>query len=1146
MASIYNDDKVLLFGGLHGSNYITDTWVFDLSDNNWTEKKPQTSPSQRAYVSEIAGISGTDNVLLFGGWDTNYKNDTWIYNLTTNTWTDKTPATPNASNNPSSRYHYAMAPISTDDKVVIFGGVSFPSNNETWVYDLSANKWTDNTPVNPTPTNNPSRRHLAGMAPVWGTDKVVMFGGGLYTAPLYSNETWLYDLGSNTWTEIAPMGSSIPSARRACKMASIWGTDQIIMFGGLSDIGTGYLNDTWVFDLSEQLWTEKFPINPENKPCMRSQYAMATVNGTDKVVLFGGRASSSNYFDDTWIYFHFAKIDNGTFISEPHDNGANSSFNVITWDADTPAGTSVRIQLRSAGTKSGLNNTAFIGPDGSESTFYTSTPANIWPGHYGDRWIQYKAYLNSSNFTKTPNLQDITITYNCLPESIIISPVNGSTLNTSKPTFFWIFEDLDSDKQNEFQLLIDDEIGFQNIDYNSNAQNSVNNYWQFPNGTSYLELPDGKYYWKVRTKDSDGDWGLYSAPFKFIIDTGMSSTEIIIPKNNTYYSSIEIIYGIALEEPNGTGLKKVEIQIENLNAELFWNGSAFTTQKCWLIPEGIEIWSYNTGKIKWVSGTTYKIRSRAFDNAGNIETPAQSKSFTFDNDEVIFSNPNPLPTKEFSTGEVEVGITISDNTSGVNVSNIKYSTSINSGETWSSWKSVEGFQNGKIVDIKLNLTFPNGTENRIRWRAYDIAGNGPSYSDEYVINVNIVQEPILPEIQLLAPENNSVIKTTSIELNWDILKLGSKKAKFDIYLDTENPPMDVVQENYTELSLIINDLEDGNTYYWSVIPKIDGQVGTCISGVWSFSVKIPTQMLPKVKLKTPTNGSTIQSILPTLVWELEYVGGEKIDYAVYIGTLPNPGLRMDKVPATHFSINEQLSDNTTYYWYVVPYAGGLTGFSSEVWSFTVKLKDEQIPEFGINLYLNPNPLEIKPGEVKFLSAIVTNLGEQKDNFTVIIGNINNTKLTAENYRQDTLEIEPGMNKEFLIMISVEDNTKPGFENITITATSRLAEKYNFDVQYSQVLTIKILEIDEQNGKERGQPISIFYFSILLLIIILIIISIIILFIVRKKSSKKESEVMESQDIVPKTPPEKITIHEPETTGEPLPVVTEQQDETLEE
>jgi hypothetical protein len=217
-----------------------------------------------------------------------------------------------------------------------------------------------------------------------------------------------------------------------------------------------------------------------------------------------------------------------------------------------------------------------------------------------------------------------------------------------------------------------------------------------------------------------------------------------------------------------------------------------------------------------------------------------------------------------------------------------------------------------------------------------------------------------------------------------------------------------------------------------------------------------------------------------------------------------------------------------------------------VWSFTIKLKEDNIPKFGIELDLDPNPLEIKPGEIKFVSVIVTNLGEITDNFTITINDANFTKLNAEVYKQDTCEIEPGKNKEFLIMVNINEGTGPGFVNINVTAKSLLAEKYNVDIQDSQLLTIKILEKDDQKEKEQGQPISIFYFSILLFIIILIIISIIILIIVRKKASKKDSEVVESQEIIPETPPESITTPEPEIAAEPIPVSDIQQEDTFEE
>jgi hypothetical protein len=68
---------VLLFGGYDG-DFDGETWVYDLSENTWTQKFPSASPSVR-YSHALASLEG-DQVLLFGGnqWD-EYVNDTWVY-----------------------------------------------------------------------------------------------------------------------------------------------------------------------------------------------------------------------------------------------------------------------------------------------------------------------------------------------------------------------------------------------------------------------------------------------------------------------------------------------------------------------------------------------------------------------------------------------------------------------------------------------------------------------------------------------------------------------------------------------------------------------------------------------------------------------------------------------------------------------------------------------------------------------------------------------------------------------------------------------------------------------------------------------------------------------------------------------------------
>ena len=215
------------------------------------------------------------------------------------------------------------------------------------------------------------------------------------------------------------------------------GSDSVLMFGS----NLAY-NNTYLYDLSENTWTVRHVI-VYTAPPSRTYFAMAPIYGTDCVVLFGG----GRWYDDTWIYKHFLISENGTYVSKPFDTGSNSSFKKINWFANTPAKTSLKFQLRTADNESNLATQAFIGPDGSNATYYTTSGAAIWSGHHGERWIQYKAYLNISlniNYDYPVQLKEVTISYNCLPETIVDAPTNGSISTKNKPKFIWTFDDHDS------------------------------------------------------------------------------------------------------------------------------------------------------------------------------------------------------------------------------------------------------------------------------------------------------------------------------------------------------------------------------------------------------------------------------------------------------------------------------------------------------------------------------------------------------------------------------------------------------------------------------------------------------------------------------------------------------------------------------
>ncbi|UCH90121.1 MAG: hypothetical protein JSV49_05640, partial [Thermoplasmata archaeon] len=208
---------------------------------------------------------------------------------------------------------------------------------------------------------------------------------------------------------------------------------------------------------------------------------------------------------------------NGT-LESADEFSANGDVNwqTITWNSDVHPDTEIKFQIRTATTQAGLTSKNYIGPDGTASTNYTTSGETIYSGHDHDEWLQFIVYLNTSNATVSPILEDVTINYNLFPgKPTQTKPQHNDWLDDNTPTFNWTFFDKDG-TQSGFQVQIASTSSFSSIDYDSGQQTSTNPYWEFSTGT----IDDGTWYWRVRTKDDDGDWGPYSTEERSIkIDT---------------------------------------------------------------------------------------------------------------------------------------------------------------------------------------------------------------------------------------------------------------------------------------------------------------------------------------------------------------------------------------------------------------------------------------------------------------------------------------------------------------------------------------------------------------------------------------------------------------------------------------------------
>jgi N-acetylneuraminic acid mutarotase len=647
---------------------------------------------------QMAAIGGHGELLLFGGRTGGYLNDTWVYDPVTDRWSQRFPAS-----SPSPR-RSAMASVCGDDRVVLFGGALSDSrpqsiSNETWIYDLSENQWHNVTPV----TSPPVRANHA-MAPIWNTDKAIIFGG-FEDYPYYFNDTWLYDAGDGTWTRFAAMPG--PPARYGHVMAMVPGDDKVVLFGGIAS--DGYMSDTWVFDLSEGKWTRK---NPPDQPqargsammspsyqanesiilfggenndvpisdtwsynctddCWRhiSQWSspgplkdagMDSVPSSGKVVLFGGDKGFHNYdpSNATWIFDASEYNSIGEYISAPFDTGGPSAFRSVSWNATLPAGTSVELQLRTSETASNLSSKSYSGPNGTNSKWYTNGSL-IWEGHQGDRWVQYRARLRTENLYLSPVLEDVSIFYDRLPGPPVLEwPQDAGWFSTGSHPFNWSLNDSDSSAQDGFEWQLN-----QYPDESSNLYATGGVFSSGTNFTPTFQIPAGIWYWRVRTL-TEGEWGPFSQFRKIGVEYSPPAPFTVTARPSSWTNGpVEISYSTS---DNFSGLDKYQLWVD---------GEPYGDQASPFIFQNL------------VDGV-HEVRVRAYDRAGNY---AQSRVNVY----IDITRPEPFrpaALSAWSRNDPQISFDAEDAWSGVD----HYEVSADSGpfETEGSPFTLYGLTEG--------------------------------------------------------------------------------------------------------------------------------------------------------------------------------------------------------------------------------------------------------------------------------------------------------------------------------------------------------------------------------------------------------------------------------------------------------------------
>ena len=139
-----------------------------------------------------------------------------------------------------------------------------------------------------------------------------------------------------------------------------------------------------------------------------TRVAGATSGTVWSIPLTGGVSTDSGFK----VYINSGYSASGNLISSLKDAnpaaGYAPSWTTLSWNAATPANTSLRFQAAASNSVSGPFN--FVGPDGTAGTFFTTSGASLSQFN-GNRYLKYRAFLATTSSTATPTLNDATVCF---------------------------------------------------------------------------------------------------------------------------------------------------------------------------------------------------------------------------------------------------------------------------------------------------------------------------------------------------------------------------------------------------------------------------------------------------------------------------------------------------------------------------------------------------------------------------------------------------------------------------------------------------------------------------------------------------------------------------------------------------------------
>lgn len=277
-------NSLLLFGGRQGGRGLSDLWSFSLETGLWSQIAAATAPALRWGHVAVFDDQRRQMVVFSGQGPDGFFNDTWAFDMASQRWRETTPT----GDKPTARYGSCVGYDSERDRLYISHGFASSGRfDDTWAFDLKAQRWSD---VSPTGVR-PIERCLHQCAFDPESRSLLLYGGQSNVTPILG-DLWRYDSSAKIWMEI-PADGEKPLPRFFSSLVGDPSSQRFLLFGGVT--ADGRKNDLWSYG-QRAGWAKPgvSGIGPE----ARSNHAGAFVPATRSLYVFGGTAEAE--LGDLW------------------------------------------------------------------------------------------------------------------------------------------------------------------------------------------------------------------------------------------------------------------------------------------------------------------------------------------------------------------------------------------------------------------------------------------------------------------------------------------------------------------------------------------------------------------------------------------------------------------------------------------------------------------------------------------------------------------------------------------------------------------------------------------------------------------------------------------------------------------------------